>query len=129
MIQNKLEIRYVMHSLNELEKLKLLLFDEDQYYLFEHIPKPYLIDGTVAKTFDDPKPPKPESNQEVILEVPEEAPPLVKRVTGLSRFKDRFMKKKVDKKVVAQKKKISKSDILMSNNTFWKKNINRDTKM
>jgi hypothetical protein len=65
MIQNKLEIRYVIHSLNELEKLKLLLFDEDQYYLFEHIPKPYLIDGTIAKKFDDEDSEDSDRNQEV----------------------------------------------------------------
>ena len=52
MIHSKLEIRYLIHSLNELEKLKRLLFDDDQYYLFEHIPKPYLIDGEMAKKFD-----------------------------------------------------------------------------
>ena len=34
----------VIQSLNELEKLKLLLFDQDQYFIFEHIPKPFLID-------------------------------------------------------------------------------------
>jgi hypothetical protein len=53
MIHNKLEIRYVIHSLNELEKLKLLLFDENQYFLFEHIPKPYLINGEMVKKIDD----------------------------------------------------------------------------
>ena len=41
---SKMEISTVIQSLNELEKLKLLLFDEDQYYLFEHIPKPFLMD-------------------------------------------------------------------------------------
>ena len=44
MIQQKIDIRYVIKSLNELEKLKLLLFDKDQYSLFEHIPKPILFE-------------------------------------------------------------------------------------
>jgi hypothetical protein len=45
MIRSKLEIGALMKSLNELEKLKLLLFDTNQYYLFEHIPKPFLFDS------------------------------------------------------------------------------------
>ena len=49
MIMSKMEISTVIQSLNELEKLKLLLFDEDQYYLFEHIPKPFLIDPNGIK--------------------------------------------------------------------------------
>lgn len=49
MIQTKMEMKAVIQSLNELEKLKLLLFDEDQYYIFEHIPKPFLIDPNAAK--------------------------------------------------------------------------------
>lgn len=48
MIQTKMEMKAVIQSLNELEKLKLLLFDEDQYYIFEHIPKPFLIDPNAA---------------------------------------------------------------------------------
>lgn len=45
MIRNKMEMSAVIKSLNELEKLKLLLFDKYQYYIFDHIPKPFLIDG------------------------------------------------------------------------------------
>lgn len=52
MIMSKMEISTVIQSLNELEKLKLLLFDEDQYYLFEHIPKPFLIDPNGIKGSD-----------------------------------------------------------------------------
>lgn len=44
MIQSRLEVRNLIKALNELEKLKLLLFDKDQYVLFEHIPKPVLIE-------------------------------------------------------------------------------------
>ena len=45
MIINKLDIGFLIKSISELEKLKLLLFDEDQYYLFEKIPKPYIVDA------------------------------------------------------------------------------------
>ena len=58
MIDEKLEIRYVIHSLNELEKLKMLLFDEDQHCVFERIPKPFLIDGVIAESLDDKTAPK-----------------------------------------------------------------------
>lgn len=43
MLEDKTDIRSVVDALDELEKLKLLLFDSDQYYLFQHIPKPFLI--------------------------------------------------------------------------------------
>ena len=33
----------------ELEKLKLLLFDPDQYFLFQHLPKPILFDKNIYK--------------------------------------------------------------------------------
>lgn len=33
-----------------MEKLKLLLFDNDQHYLFEHIPKPFLLKAKSAKS-------------------------------------------------------------------------------
>lgn len=49
-INRKLDMRNIIDSLNELEKLKLLLFDQDQYYLFSHIPKPILYD----QSFIDP---------------------------------------------------------------------------
>lgn len=58
MIEDKTDIRSVVDALDELEKLKLLLFDSDQYYLFQHIPKPFLIqekaqkDDTKVKTSD-----------------------------------------------------------------------------
>lgn len=48
MIIDKLDIAFIIKSISELEKLKLLLFDEDQYYLFEHIPKPFLVDTKSA---------------------------------------------------------------------------------
>ena len=53
MIQTKMEMSTVIQSLNELEKLKLLLFDQDQYYIFEHIPKPFLIDPNALGKVDN----------------------------------------------------------------------------
>lgn len=44
MIRNKMEMSCIIQSLNELQKLKLLLFDDKQLCLFEHIPKPFLIE-------------------------------------------------------------------------------------
>jgi hypothetical protein len=44
MIDEKLDIKNIINAINELEKLKLLLFDETQYCLFEHIPKPIICD-------------------------------------------------------------------------------------
>lgn len=53
MIRNKMEMSTVIKSLNELEKLKLLLFDKYQYYIFDHIPKPFLIDANAIKDEDE----------------------------------------------------------------------------
>jgi hypothetical protein len=44
MIREKMEMSCLIRSLNELEKLKLLLFDDNQLFLFEHIPRPWLVD-------------------------------------------------------------------------------------
>ena len=44
LIDQKLNINNFINAMNELEKLKMLLFDENQYFLFEHIPKPILCD-------------------------------------------------------------------------------------
>lgn len=49
MINRKIDVANIINSLNELEKLKYLLFDEDQFYIFEHIPKPYLINSKVIR--------------------------------------------------------------------------------
>lgn len=48
-----MEMSTVIKSLNELEKLKVLLFDEYQYYIFEHIPKPFIIDENALKDDED----------------------------------------------------------------------------
>ena len=47
MIHHRLGIKNYIKFMNELEKLKRLLFDENQYYLFEHIPKPILSDTAI----------------------------------------------------------------------------------
>ena len=46
MIRNKMEMSTVIKTLNEVENLKLLLFDKHQYQIFDFIPKPFLIDGS-----------------------------------------------------------------------------------
>lgn len=46
-------MRNIIASLNELEKLKLLLFDSDQYYLFQHIPKAILYDQSFLEPEGD----------------------------------------------------------------------------
>ena len=49
MIEKKLDVRTLLFSMMELEKLKLLLFDPDQYFLFQHLPKPILFDKFIYK--------------------------------------------------------------------------------
>ena len=58
MIEDKLDLTTMITALNELEKLKLLLFDKYQYFLFEHIPKPFLIDSMAAKLAEERKNPQ-----------------------------------------------------------------------
>jgi hypothetical protein len=48
MIREQMEMSKIIKSLNELDKLKLLLFDKHQFEIFEQIPKPYLIDAIEA---------------------------------------------------------------------------------
>lgn len=43
MILDKMDIKTLIRTINELEKLKLLLFDDNQLVLFEHIPRPFLV--------------------------------------------------------------------------------------
>lgn len=49
MIQKKLDMTHFVKSLLEIEKLKLLLFDNDQYALFQHIPKPLLFERSLLE--------------------------------------------------------------------------------
>lgn len=62
MINQKLDIKSYINAMNELEKLKLLLFDETQYSLFEHIPKPVLFDENIIMLEE---PPTPEGDEEL----------------------------------------------------------------
>jgi len=39
----QLDITYVLKKFAELDKLKMLLLNEDQYYLFEYLPKPVIM--------------------------------------------------------------------------------------
>lgn len=91
MIQQKLDLKTLITALNELEKLKLLLFDQDQYYLFEHIPKPFLIDANAARRAQE-------------------------------RQRSKMGKKpKLRGEIRNNSKRKSCGDILISNNSFWKK--------
>ena len=49
MINIKLDLTNLITTMNEVEKLKRLLFDKDQYLIFEHIPKPFLIDSDLIE--------------------------------------------------------------------------------
>ena len=42
-IFSQLDIKYVLKKFSEIEKLKMLLLDEDQYHLFEYLPKPTIL--------------------------------------------------------------------------------------
>lgn len=42
-IFSKLDIKYVLKKFSELDKLKMLLLNEDQYNLFEYLPKPLIM--------------------------------------------------------------------------------------
>ena len=114
MIEHKLEIKYVIKSLNELEKLKMLLFDDDQHYVFEHIPKPYLIDGKIAKTLE-------ENNDDNNIKSAKRKKISSSSSKKLFRFNSNDARK--------LKEKQTKKDILISNKRFWKNNVDNSTKM
>ena len=42
-IQEKLDISYILKKFYELDKLKMLILDKDQYHLFEYLPKPMIL--------------------------------------------------------------------------------------
>ena len=42
-IFSQLDIKYVLRKFSEIDKLKMILFDEDQYNLFEYLPKPVIM--------------------------------------------------------------------------------------
>ena len=69
MVQDKMEMSSVIRTLNEVENLKLLIFDRYQYQIFNFIPKPFLIDTTVAWEKGQEHPPEDDedSNEEIIF--------------------------------------------------------------
>ena len=72
MIRSKLEVGSIITGMNELEKLKSLLFDQNQYYLFQNIQKPFLIGFDVSLDAEEDeeaqKSTETEENQEEIRE-------------------------------------------------------------
>ena len=42
-IFSQLDIKFVLKKFSELEKLKMLLLNENQYHLFEYLPKPVIL--------------------------------------------------------------------------------------
>jgi hypothetical protein len=52
MIDSKLDLVNIIEAINELEKLKMLLFDLNQYSIFEHMPKPLLFDKKIIEIED-----------------------------------------------------------------------------
>jgi len=100
MIRNKMEMSAVIKSLNELEKLKLLLFDKHQYYIFDHIPKPFLIDAQAAGGDEEAEADEP----------------------GLE-------KKETDKTEDGGEKNGKNDKIIFSDTTFWKNEETLDQKI
>jgi len=91
MIRNKIDIVSLIDSLNELQKLKMLLFDNDQLYIFENLPKPYLLDQKLMTKLEDD--------------------------SGLKEADSSF-KKRISMNLNNGK---IKKEILVTNNDFWKK--------
>ena len=42
-IQEKLDVSYILKKFYELDKLKMLILNKDQYHLFEYLPKPVIL--------------------------------------------------------------------------------------
>lgn len=42
-ISEKLDISYILKKFYEIDKIKMLLLDKDQYHLFEYLPKPLIL--------------------------------------------------------------------------------------
>ena len=135
MIRSKLEVGSIITGMNELEKLKSLLFDQNQYYLFQNIQKPFLIGFDII---EDPK--EPEETQDCSISEEKE----VKIETGeaevkigsetktakfskkTSSYKINFKRKKNNKKKKPEvkRKQKHKFSVLLSNQSFWNKDNN-----
>ena len=115
MIIGKLDIAFLIKSLSELEKLKLLLFDEHQYHLFQKIPKPYLVDAKSNLV----KRPKDDLSPHLVASIAELDGEHAKRKSLSTRQSLKL----------AHKKSIKKDDqhglgfdpVYISSNTFWNK--------
>ena len=115
LIDQKLDITAIVHSLNEFEKLKMLLFDENQYYLFEHIPKPILFDKKILDDDDDEKEQgQPESGDQ-------DGRGAGVKAKQNSKSKGLFGSRK--------KKKKFKDQILSFNCEFWHRKSSKEEKM
>ena len=53
LIKQKLDVRTTLHTMMELEKFKQLMFDFNQYNIFEHLPKPIIFEKNVFKKHKD----------------------------------------------------------------------------
>lgn len=49
MIMKKTDIANITNALDDLEKLKLIIFDEDQYHIFNNIQKPFLLNKKILR--------------------------------------------------------------------------------
>ena len=67
LIQEKLNVKYLINMMIEFEKMKKLLFDENQNYLFEHIPPPILTDREVLGMDDADEDSKDMNNKKNLL--------------------------------------------------------------
>lgn len=48
-MRKKLDIRNILNTVIELEKFKQLFFDNNQYCIFQHLPKPLLYSKNIYK--------------------------------------------------------------------------------
>ena len=147
MIRSKLEVGSIVTGMNELEKLKSLLFDENQYYLFQNIQKPFLIGFDVMDNEDEEKDPEEEDDEQQSCTSEEQEVKIVsgqhelefgsqesptKLKSKSSSFKmsiktKRKNKPKSDKKKLKKKKNKKKKEnlrVLLSNQSFWNKDDN-----
>lgn len=65
-IKENLDISYILKKIFEIEKLKLLLLDENQYYLFELLPKPLIRKNGTIQLNSNRMPLKNPGHNEVI---------------------------------------------------------------
>lgn len=128
-IMEKMDINYIVNKLLEQEKLKQCLFDEDQQFLFEYIPKPFLMGKSVIENEDDKKEVAEEKKafQDMLKSVDKN--------TELSNLKSRKDKKKqinIQKKEISKeikkKKKLDDEAIMSHFSSFWDRKKQVSTK-